>query len=49
MTKMRRGLKKALVLIRNLREEFWNDLIIPGSPEELNQELEEGRKGCRFP
>jgi succinate dehydrogenase / fumarate reductase flavoprotein subunit len=34
------GLKKALVLIKELKEEFWNDLIVPGEYSELNQELE---------
>jgi succinate dehydrogenase / fumarate reductase flavoprotein subunit len=34
------GLKKALVLIKELREEFWRDLNIPGTYSELNQELE---------
>ena len=34
------GLKKALQLIPALREQFWNDLRIPGGPAEVNQELE---------
>jgi succinate dehydrogenase / fumarate reductase, flavoprotein subunit len=34
------GLRKALQLIPTLREEFWSDLALPGSGEELNQELE---------
>jgi succinate dehydrogenase / fumarate reductase flavoprotein subunit len=34
------GLKKALQLIPVLREQFWNDLRIPGGPAEVNQELE---------
>jgi succinate dehydrogenase / fumarate reductase flavoprotein subunit len=34
------GLKKALELIRELREEFWRDLNVPGKFTELNQELE---------
>ncbi len=34
------GLKKALKLIPELREEFWKDLKVSGRNEELNQELE---------
>ena len=34
------GLKKALTLVRDLKEEFWKDLNIPGTIYELNPELE---------
>jgi succinate dehydrogenase / fumarate reductase flavoprotein subunit len=34
------GLKKALQLIPELRQRFWEDLKIPGSGEDLNQTLE---------
>jgi len=34
------GLKKALELIKELKNEFWKDLNIPGKFTELNQELE---------
>jgi len=40
MVRNEAGLKKALTLINELREEFWKDLNIPGSVEEVNQELE---------
>jgi len=40
MVRNEAGLKKALTLISDLREEFWKDLNIPGSAEEINQELE---------
>ncbi|MDX9726099.1 MAG: fumarate reductase/succinate dehydrogenase flavoprotein subunit [Bacteroidales bacterium] len=40
MTRNEKGLKKALTLIRDLRNEFWSDLRVPGSVNELNQELE---------
>ena len=40
MTRNEEGLKKALTLIQDLRNEFWNDLRVPGSVNELNQELE---------
>ncbi len=34
------GLKKALEIIPQIREEFWKDVRIPGSGQELNQSLE---------
>ncbi len=34
------GLTKALGLVRDLKEEFWKDLAIPGTIYELNPELE---------
>jgi succinate dehydrogenase / fumarate reductase, flavoprotein subunit len=40
MVRNEEGLKKALVLIRELKDEFWKDLAIPGSYDELNMELE---------
>jgi succinate dehydrogenase / fumarate reductase flavoprotein subunit len=40
MTRNEEGLKKALVLIRELQSEFWRDLIVPGSAGEVNMELE---------
>lgn len=40
MVRNEEGLKKALVLIRELKEEFWRDLIVPGTYNELNMELE---------
>lgn len=40
MARNEAGLKKALVLINELKEEFYKDLNIPGTAEELNMELE---------
>ena len=40
MIRNEEGLKKALVLINDLKEEFWTDLNIPGKIGELNMELE---------
>lgn len=37
-------LKKALVLLDELKEEFWKDVRIPGGSDELNPDLE---KACR--
>lgn len=40
MTRNEAGLKKALELVRELKKEFWSDLNVPGTMNELNQELE---------
>ena len=40
MTRNEAGLKKALELIKELQAEFWKNLIVPGSANELNMELE---------
>ncbi|MFO8021483.1 MAG: fumarate reductase/succinate dehydrogenase flavoprotein subunit [Perlabentimonas sp.] len=38
------GLKKALTLIDKLEEEFWKDVKVPGTGQELNQELEKASR-----
>jgi succinate dehydrogenase / fumarate reductase flavoprotein subunit len=40
MARNRRGLETALSKIPALREEFWQDLTVPGTGGELNQQLE---------
>jgi succinate dehydrogenase / fumarate reductase, flavoprotein subunit len=40
MSRNAEGLKKALQMVRELEEEFWRDVNVPGTNEELNQELE---------
>lgn len=40
MIRNEEGLTKALKLVRELKEEFWKDLNIPGTANELNPELE---------
>ena len=40
MTRNEEGLKKALTLINDLKNEFWKDLNITGIANELNMELE---------
>ena len=40
MVRNEEGLNKALILIKELKEEFWRDLTIPGAANELNMELE---------
>jgi succinate dehydrogenase / fumarate reductase flavoprotein subunit len=48
MTRNEAGLTQALNLIRELREEFWKDLAVPGSADELNQELEKAGRVADF-
>jgi succinate dehydrogenase / fumarate reductase flavoprotein subunit len=40
MSRNQKGLEKAIEQIKKIKKEFWSDLKIPGSNEELNQELE---------
>ncbi|MFC2123403.1 fumarate reductase/succinate dehydrogenase flavoprotein subunit [Bacteroidota bacterium] len=40
MTRNEEGLKKAEQMLKELKEEFWKDLKIPGENNDLNQELE---------
>lgn len=40
MVRNEEGLKKALVLLDELEKEFWSDVCVLGSADELNQELE---------
>jgi succinate dehydrogenase / fumarate reductase flavoprotein subunit len=40
MARTAAGLKRALQKLPELREQFWNDLNVPGSGAELNQSLE---------
>ncbi|GAB4299260.1 MAG: fumarate reductase/succinate dehydrogenase flavoprotein subunit [Ignavibacteriaceae bacterium] len=40
MARNEKGLKEAIEQIRSLKEEFWKDVNIPGSGDDLNQTLE---------
>ena len=40
MSRNKEGLKKAIVEIKKIREDFWKNVIVPGSSNELNKELE---------
>ena len=40
MSRNEEGLKKALKLIDELKEEFWKEVKVPGTNDEINQELE---------
>ncbi len=48
MARNEKGLKKALELIPDLREEFWRDVSVPGGAEELNQSLEKAGRVADF-
>ncbi len=48
MIRNKEGLEKALILIKELQEEFWKDLKIPGTIGELNMELEKAGRIADF-
>lgn len=48
MTRSEEGLKKALQLIPGLRAEFWENVKVPGSGGDLNQELEKAGRVADF-
>jgi succinate dehydrogenase / fumarate reductase flavoprotein subunit len=48
MARNEEGLKKAITLIQELKEEFWKNLYVPGENEEFNQELEKATKVADF-
>jgi succinate dehydrogenase / fumarate reductase flavoprotein subunit len=48
MSRTEEGLKYALKRIPELREQFWNDVRVLGSGEELNQELEKAGRVADF-
>jgi succinate dehydrogenase / fumarate reductase flavoprotein subunit len=40
MARTKAGLTEAIAKIKELREQYWKDVTVPGTGEELNQELE---------
>lgn len=48
MARSKSGLKKALKLIPEIREEFWHDAKVVGSAEDLNSELEKAGRIADF-
>jgi len=48
MTRTEEGLQKALTLLPALREQFWSDVRVLGSGNELNQELEKAGRVADF-
>ncbi|RMG86028.1 MAG: fumarate reductase/succinate dehydrogenase flavoprotein subunit [Bacteroidetes bacterium] len=48
MARNAEGLQKARGLIRELREEFYKDVFVPGAADELNPELEKAHRVADF-
>jgi succinate dehydrogenase / fumarate reductase flavoprotein subunit len=48
MARSREGLQRALQRLPALREEFWNNLTVPGAGEDFNQELEKAGRVADF-
>lgn len=48
MARNEAGLTKAKGLIRELRQEFWNDVTVLGENEEMNQSLEKAGRVADF-
>jgi succinate dehydrogenase / fumarate reductase flavoprotein subunit len=48
MARSESGLRKALERIPELRREFWRSVKVPGTGEELNQELEKANRVADF-
>ncbi len=48
MSRNNDDLLKAKKMIQELREEFWNNVIVPGSTEEFNQSLEKAGRVADF-
>lgn len=48
MVRNEEGLKKAITLLDELNEEFWHNLKVPDSSNELNQELEKANRVADF-
>lgn len=48
MSRNESGLKKAIQEIKNLREEFWQNVIVPGDPNNLNASLEHANRVADF-
>jgi succinate dehydrogenase / fumarate reductase flavoprotein subunit len=48
MERSEEGLRKALIRIRELRKEFWSDVRVLGTNEELNQALERAGRVADF-
>ncbi|WP_372795690.1 fumarate reductase/succinate dehydrogenase flavoprotein subunit [Pontiella sp.] len=48
MARNEEGLKEALKKIPKIREEFWKDLNVPGSADDLNQALEKANRVADF-
>ncbi len=48
MSRNEEGLKKAIQMIRETREEFWKDVLVPGELNNMNPELEKAGRVADF-
>ncbi len=48
MARTKEGLEEALQLIPKIREEFWNNVKVPGSGDGVNSELEKAHRVAEF-
>ena len=48
MSRNAKGLKEAITEIKALREEFWKEVRVPGSMDEMNSELEKAGRVADF-
>lgn len=48
MERSAEGLNKAIGMIQSLRQEFWENVIVPGEVHDLNQELEKAGRVADF-
>lgn len=48
MARNKQGLNEAIKEIKEIRDEFWKDVTVPGSAEGLNQELEKAGRVADF-
>jgi succinate dehydrogenase / fumarate reductase flavoprotein subunit len=48
MSRTAEGLERAIELIRALREEYWQNVLVPGSADDLNQSLEKAGRVADF-
>jgi succinate dehydrogenase / fumarate reductase flavoprotein subunit len=48
MARNEKGLKEAISEIQQLKKEFWSDLKIPGSVDEMNPELDKANRVADF-
>jgi succinate dehydrogenase / fumarate reductase flavoprotein subunit len=48
MARNRAGLERAIARIPALREQFWQEVVVPGTGEELNRELEKAGRVSDF-
>ena len=48
MSRNEKDLKNALIQIKDLKNDFWNNILVPGEDNELNPELEKAGRVADF-